>query len=151
MRRIDKVYTGLGAVLAAAAGLAAAGVIGGPGGSAAAGAGDCLSAWRGTDLVTELPSVVPCGKPESRWRVITRYTDVSDPKRCEKLRAESGYLVTLHWTGDEVDGDASLLCLTMTPATDLADLEGVGLAPYGFGEQEFTALRKRILMTTNQR
>lgn len=151
MRPIDKVYAAIGTAAVVAAVLYAAGVVGPSRDSAAVGEGDCLSAWQGTELVTELPSVVPCGKPEARWRVITRIPDVPDGRRCEGLRPERGYVVTLRWTGDEVDGEKALLCLTMTPATNLADLAGVGAAPYGFDEQDFTALRTHILMTTNQR
>lgn len=79
--------------------------------------GDCV-----TDTTNKAPKIIDCDKPGAAFKVVAKYADTSDTKKCDTdENVRKGSVLGIYRTGS----DKGLLCLTVTPHTTADSFDGI--------------------------
>jgi len=82
-----------------------------------AGVGDCV-----TDTNNKSPKIIDCDKSGAAFKVVAKYKDSSDTKKCDtEENVRKGSVLGIYRTGS----DKGLLCLTVTPNTTTESFDGI--------------------------
>ncbi|MCF2532182.1 LppU/SCO3897 family protein [Yinghuangia soli] len=85
-----------------------------------AGVGDCLTAAKDADDMKK----IGCDSESAKWRVIEKFEDTTDGKKCltDEIKAK-GFVTDFQWSG----ANEGVLCLTITKNTTLEDVKPIGI------------------------